>query len=270
MQSVAKKEKRLKDILASMRSVLVAYSGGADSTLLLKAAKDMLGKNVLAVTADSATLPSRELKDARAIAKKLGVKHILVRTRELSNSKFFNNDAARCYWCKKELYSKLRDVARQHNISHIVDGSNAEDKSDYRPGARAVRECGVRKPLEEAGLFKEEIRKLSKKLRLPSWNKPSSACLASRVPYGVKIKGNTLARIEKAENVLKDLGFAGARVRHHGDIARIEVGKKQIPKLFKGKAKNKIIGSLKKLGYSYITIDLEGYTRGSLNKLLRK
>jgi len=269
VQKIAKKEKRLKDILASMRSVLVAYSGGADSTLLLKAAKDMLGKNVLAVTADSATLPSRELKDARAIAKKLGVKHILVRTRELSSSKFFNNDAARCYWCKKELYSKLKDIARQYNINYIVDGSNAEDKSDYRPGARAVREFGVRKPLEEAGLFKEEIRKLSKKLRLPSWNKPSSACLASRVPYGVKINGNTLARIEKAENVLKDLGFADARVRHHGDIARIEVGKNQIPLFFKGNKKDKICSAFKKLGYTYATLDLAGYMRGSLNKLLK-
>ena len=253
-----------------MQSALVAYSGGADSGLLLKVAKDMLGKNALAVTAVSRTLPARELKCAKKMAKKLGVKHILVYTRELANSKFFNNNAERCYWCKKELYSKLKDVARQHNISHIVDGSNAEDKSDYRPGAKAVRELGVRKPLEEAGFLKEDVRHLSKKLRIPSWNKPSSACLASRIPYGVKINGGMLAKVEKAEDVLKNLGFRGARVRHHGDIARIEVEKSQIPGLFKEKAKEKIVKSLKKLGYLYTTIDLEGYTRGSMNRLLKK
>jgi len=253
-----------------MQSVLVAFSGGVDSSFLLKVSKDVLGKNVIAATADSATLPSRELKNARSFARKLGVKHVIVHTKELSNSKFFNNDASRCYWCKKELYAKLRDVARQYKMSYVVDGSNQEDRNDYRPGDRAVRESGVRKPLEEAGLLKEDIRRLSRKLRLPSWNKASSACLASRVPYGTKIKQETLEKIEKAEDLLNGAGFDGSRVRHHGNIARIEVDKKHMPRLFREKAKNKIIASLKKLGYSYITIDLEGYTRGSMNRLLGK
>jgi len=253
-----------------MESVLVAFSGGVDSSFLLKASKDALGKNLLAVTACSAKMPERDIKYATALARKLGVKHILVQTRELLSSKFFNNNASRCYWCKKELYGRLKDIAKTRDLKYVIDGGNRDDTSDFRPGARAALERGVRMPLKEARLTKAEIRTISKRLRLPTWKKPSFACLATRIPYGTRIKEGMLKKIEKAENILQDAGFKGMRVRHHGDIARIEVEKAEMPKLLNPGKKDKIIKGLKNLGFTYVVADLEGYTRGSMNKLLNR
>lgn len=258
------KLKKLKKILSGMESVLVAYSGGVDSTLLLKMAKDTLGGKVLAVTADSLTYPAPELKAAKEMTEKLGVRHIIIKTRELSDPNFFNNPPDRCYWCKKELFSQISTITKENGIKYILDGTNYDDRSDFRPGRRAAREFGVQSPLEEAGFTKEDIRQLSRELNLSTWSKPALACLASRFPYGTKITRKNLKKIDKAEEFLRRLGIKGSlRVRHHGSIARIEVRKENLSKLLR--LRNKIISKFKDLGYTYVTLDLEGYRTGSMN-----
>ncbi|MCM8782781.1 MAG: ATP-dependent sacrificial sulfur transferase LarE [Candidatus Omnitrophica bacterium] len=262
------KIEKLKKILKRMGSVLVAYSGGVDSSFLLKVAKDVLGEDLLAVTAVSPTYTQRELIIARNFTDKQKIKHLIIRTAEYRNILFRKNSPLRCYWCKRELFLKLKEIAKKYRINYVIDGANYDDLSDFRPGERAKRELGVRSPLQEAGLKKEEIRYLSKRLRLPSYNYPAQACLASRIPYGEKISIYKLRRIEKAESFLQRLGFLQVRIRAYTDLARIEVEKDKISLLIKNSSK--IISFLKKLGFSYITVDLEGYRRGSMNISLKK
>ncbi|OGD22848.1 MAG: TIGR00268 family protein [Candidatus Aminicenantes bacterium RBG_16_63_16] len=253
-----------------MKKVLVAFSGGVDSTLLLKAALDVLGPDALAVIASSETYPGREVRAARALARRLGAQVLVVHTREIDNPAFSENSPRRCYHCKLELFSLLRKMADERGLPYVLDGSNADDRSDYRPGSQAGRELGIRSPLQEAGLTKADIRALSREFGLPTWNKPSMACLASRFPYHVPIERANLVRVGKAEDALRRLGLAQLRVRHHGDIARIEVPAEEFPKLMEVPTRRRIVARFKKLGYIYVTLDLEGYRTGSLNEPLGK
>ncbi len=265
-----KKSQHLRKLLNEMQSVLIAYSGGVDSTFLVKVAKDVLDDDkVLAVTADSLIYPACEIKDAKTIAKRLRVKHLVIKTDELFNQKFVENSVDRCYWCKRELFSKLIALAKKYKLNYVLDGSNYDDRKDFRPGMKAARELGVRSPLEEAGLDKNEIRSLSERLGLSTWNKPSLACLASRFPYGMKITKENLAKVDKAEAFLRKLGITQVRVRHHEQIARIEVLKNEMSKLLKEDARDKIVTKFKELGYTYVTVDLEGYRTGSMNEALK-
>lgn len=264
----SKKLKKLQQTLKDMDKVVVAYSGGADSTFLLKVAHDMLGKNILAVTAVSPTYTNSELKQAKQFTKKMKIRHIIIKSKEMENEKFKKNTPNRCYYCKKELFSKIRKIALTQNINHIIDGSNVDDTNDYRPGAKAIKEYDVVSPLKEAGLTKKEIRNLSLKMQLNSWNKPPLACLSSRLPYGTRITKERLKQIEQAESFLLKLGLNHVRVRYHDNIARIEVNKDDFSKIFKHS--KKIIQQFKKLGFTYITLDIEGYRTGSLNEVLKE
>ncbi len=261
------KLENLKKIILNMQSVLVAYSGGVDSSLLLKIAKDILGDNVLAVIAESSTYTKSEKETAKNFAKQHRVKYLRIKTNELSNPKFSKNPQNRCYYCKDELFSKLTRIARQHNLKYVVDGSNFDDRLDYRPGSKARDKYKVRSPLFEAKLTKKEIRQISKELCLSSWGLPSLACLASRFPYDLRITNDALKRVDKAETFLRGLGFSQVRVRHYDSLARIEVPQKEINRLIK-LDNIKIVNKLKKLGYNYITFDLEGYRLGSMNEAI--
>lgn len=242
---------------------MLAYSGGADSTFLLKVAADTLGDKVLAVTAVSATYPEEELAFSRKMARMLGGKHLVVRTAELKDKQFSVNPINRCYFCKRELFNKLRRLAILKKFNFVIDAGNVSDKADFRPGTKAREELGVRSPLIEAGFTKNDIRKFSKAFALPTWDKPNLACLASRVPYGIRITPKLLSRINKTENLLRGLGFRQVRARHHDGLCRIEVFRGEIPRLI---SKSKlIVDGLKDLGYNYITVDLEGYRVGSMN-----
>ena len=258
----------LKTILKDMGRVVVAYSGGVDSSLLLRVAADVLGKGVYAVIAASPTYPDREIRAARALARRLKVRHEVIATKEMDNPAFTANPPLRCYHCKRELMTEIRTIADREGIAVIVDGQNADDVGDYRPGARAAAELGVRSPLQEAGLTKADIRTLSKRLGLPTWNKPAMACLASRFPYDTPITAEALLRVEKAEAVLSKLGFGHLRVRHHDTIARIEVPADEIVKIARPAMRGRIVAALRKIGYAYVTLDLSGYRTGSMNETL--
>jgi len=263
---------RLKKILRKLGKVVIAFSGGVDSTFLVKVAKETIGRgNVLAVTATSETYPPSELKDARRLAKKIGVRHIIIRTGEFGDPRFKNNTPKRCYYCKKELFKEIAKVAAREGFRHIADAANYDDRKDYRPGSRAAKEKGIASPLKEARLTKDDIRRYSKKLGLPTWDKPSYACLASRIPYYDTITRRKLKMIEEAEDILRrGLGFNQVRVRCHGDIARIEVDPREIGKFFKGAAASGAAKRLKGLGFKYVTVDLQGYRTGSMNETLKR
>lgn len=262
------KLKQLQQILQGLRSCAIAYSGGVDSTFLVKVAYDVLGDNAIAVTATSFTYPERELDDAKRFAQSIGIPHILIQSDELAINRFSDNPPDRCYYCKKELFSRIQQVAKEHHLNIVLDGSNADDLGDYRPGERALQELHIRSPLREVGLTKQEIRSLSKSMKLESHEKPAFACLASRFPYGTKITKERLKQVESAENYLFSLGMRQCRVRYHDHIARIEVGSDELPAVLA--SAQKIIKRFKTLGFTYITLDLEGYRTGSLNEVLEK
>jgi len=259
----------LKRKIYGYKSCVVAFSGGQDSALLLKACSLVLPKtDILAVLSVSATYPKVELRKAKILAKGIGVKLKVIKTAELDNKKFTVNSTFRCYFCKKELFSKLIAIARQNKFNFVLDASNVSDKLDYRPGDIAKKELRIKSPLSEAGFSKKDIRKLSKLLGLSSWNKPSLACLASRIPYGTKITAGLLRRIDQAEAYLISLGFSQVRLRHYDGLCRIEVEKKDVHRLLR--YRQAIVEKLKSLGYNYITADLEGYRTGSLNEVIKK
>lgn len=264
-----RKMDKLNKLLSDLGSVVVGFSGGVDSTFLAAVAYRVLGDQAVAVTAYSATLPESEKREAVALAAQIGIKHVLVYNSELDSPDFVKNDANRCYYCKKGRFGALAEWAMQHGHSWVLEGTNADDVGDYRPGMRAVAELAtVRSPLLEAGFTKQDIRELSKDWGLPTWDKPSAACLSSRVAYGQAITEENLGQIEQAEAVLKEYCRGQVRVRHHGNLARIEVLPEEIPLLAEPKAARAITASLQRLGFTFITLDLAGYRMGSMNQLL--
>ena len=264
------KLKNLRKILSKMESVLVAYSGGVDSTFLLKVARKELGDKVTAVTVKSEIHHLSEITDAKKIAQKFKVKHLFMDIDILSNKEFVNNPKERCYICKKEIFNRISEIARELNLNFVADGSNYGDLDDYRPGMKAIRELKIRSPLQEALLTKDDIRLLSKDMDLPTWNKPSNSCLATRIPYGDEITLEKLKRIEKAEGFFHDLGIEQVRVRYHNNLAKIEVGEKDFLLLMEEDLRKKIITKLKKLGFIYIALDLQRYQTGSMNEELKQ
>lgn len=260
---------KLKNIIKKTEKLAVAFSGGVDSTFLLKVAHDVLKDNVIAITARSSTYPEREYNEAVSFVKKLGVRHVTIISEELDIEGFSGNPVNRCYFCKKELFTKISELAGKESITHIADGSNTDDLGDYRPGMQALKELGIVSPLREAGMSKEDIRQLSKEMNLPTWDKQPFACLASRFPYGQEITKEKLDMIDKAEQYLLDLGLKQVRVRNHGDVARIEVSSGERSRFFDEKLMDEIYGKLKEIGFKYVALDLKGYRTGSMNEVLR-
>jgi len=258
----------LKKIIIEMGSVAVAFSGGIDSSFLLKVAKDLLKDNVCAITLKSPLFPAREISEAIDFVKKYNIKHFLIEQDITENHDFIKNDKFRCYYCKKEFYKKIIDAARLNNCLFVVDGQNFDDINDYRPGSKASTELGVKSPLKDCGFSKDEIRFLSKQAGLLNWGKPSAACLASRIEYGIKITSDILKKIESLEEYLMSKGFKEVRVRHHGNIARIEVKEQDFLMLSDKDLIKNIAEEFKKSGYLYVTLDLEGLKTGSMNKTI--
>lgn len=264
-----KKFRKLKKTIKEMGSLLLAYSGGLDSSFLLKVSSEVLKNRVIAVTARSLTYPLRELRNAQAFCRKLGVRHIIIETRELEDINFRKNSLKRCYYCKRELFSRLKELARRYRVNYVADGSNLDDENDFRPGLMAKEELGVRSPLKEAGLKKEEIRVLAKYLGLSFWDKPPFACYSSRFPYYTEITPERLLRVDKIENFLINLGFKQVRARDHNNLLRLEVFKEDIPFLL-SRYRERILRYARRLGYTYITVDLQGYRTGSMNEVIGK
>jgi pyridinium-3,5-biscarboxylic acid mononucleotide sulfurtransferase len=264
-----RKESALDHALRDLRSLIVAYSGGVDSAYLAYAAHRALGAGALSVTADSPSYPERHRAIALRLARDFGFNHLVIHTAEMARPEYRANPANRCYYCKHELYTHLSALARARGIPAIADGSNADDRGDYRPGRQAAREFGVRSPLDEAGLTKAEIRALSRRAGLPTWDEPASACLSSRIPYFSEVTHEKLRMIERAETVLRDMGFRICRVRHHDTIARLELGRDEMTRALEPDIAAAIDRELRAIGYAHVTIDLRGYRLGSLNDALR-
>jgi uncharacterized protein len=264
------KLQKLKMYIKPLEKMVVAFSGGVDSSFLLKVAHDLLGEGVLAVTARSSTYPEREYKEAVEFAQKYGINHKIIVSEELDVEGFSENPPDRCYLCKKELFAKIKKIASENEVKYVAEGSNIDDLQDYRPGFRAVEEFSILSPLREVGLTKNEIRSLSKDMGLKTWDKPSFACLSSRFPYGNKITEQKLGMVDKAEQFLLDLGFRQVRVRHHDTIARIEVYESEIQKIIEVDYRKKIDDKFKEIGFKYTAIDIMGYRTGSMNDTLSK
>lgn len=262
---------KLKENIKALKKVAVAFSGGVDSTFLLKVCIDELGSdNVLAVTAHSQAITNQEFIEAQTLANLLKARQIIIQLNELDDPFITNNPPERCYYCKKQIFNKFIATAKEQGYNFVLEGSNFSDKDDFRPGMRAIKELGVLSPLKDAGLTKDEIRQLSKEMGLPTWNKPSYACLFSRFPYGEKITPEKLKRVAQAETILRENGFGQFRVRSHSDLARIEVLPEDIDKFFDQPFRNKIVNEFKKIGFTYITLDLSGYRSGSMNEQLKE
>ena len=260
------KYERLQAILREMESVLIAYSGGVDSALLLKVAHDVLGDRALGAIASSPAYASEETEEAIAVAHKMNVPLLTLETHELEDERYTKNDVNRCYFCKTELFTNLEPIAKQHELRYIAYGVNKDDDGDFRPGQRAAREFSVRGPLKEAGMGKREIRAIAQLLGVPVWDKPAMACFSSRIPYGSRVDVASLQMVYKAEKLLRELGFRQLRVRHHDKIARIEVERTEIPRLIEEEMSRVVTDGLRKIGYTYVTVDLLGYRTGSMNE----
>jgi uncharacterized protein len=262
------KKENLVRMLKGLRSLLIAFSGGVDSSFLLALAHQYLGDKVTAATGNSPIFPSREQDSAAQFTRQRGIKHIVFQTTETGLPEFISNPPDRCYHCKRALSRSLVEIAEKRDIAHIAHAANLDDLSDYRPGMRAAQEMGLLSPLLDSNLRKDEIRFLSREMGLPTWDKPSMPCLVSRIPYWSIITKQKLAMIEEAENFLSDNGFRQFRVRHHGPVARLEMDQKGINRLLKGDLRNNVVKRLKEIGFSYVSIDLEGYVSGSMNRYL--
>lgn len=262
------KQEELEKLLESYKRVAVAFSSGVDSTYLLKMAQKVLGENVIAVTASSCSFPKRELEEAKTFCRENGIRHIVVESEELDIDGFRQNPKNRCYLCKHELFEKIRSIAKENGIETVVEASNTDDDGDYRPGLVAVKELGIESPLRHVGLSKKEIREYSKELGLPTWNKQSFACLSSRFVYGETISEEKLAMVDQAEQLLLDMGFHQLRVRIHDKLARIEVQPSEFEKIMQEENRTKIFHELKQYGFTYVTLDLQGYRTGSMNETL--
>jgi uncharacterized protein len=270
-EALAAKYDDLRDIIAGYGSLAVAFSGGVDSTFLLRVAHDALGDNIIAVTARSCSFPERELREAREYCAANGIRHVVVESEELDIEGFAQNPPNRCYLCKTELFTKIGEIARAEGVAHIAEGSNLDDEGDYRPGLQAVGELGVKSPLREAELSKNEIRAISKALGLPTWEKQSFACLSSRFAYGDTISAEKLLRVDKAEQLLLDLGFTQVRVRVHGtagEQARIEIDPSEFPQLMGAAVREKVLTGFQRIGFVYTSLELAGYRTGSMNETL--
>lgn len=269
-KKILEKYEKLKEYIASFGSVAIAFSSGVDSTFLLYVAKEALNDKVIAVTASSCSFPERELKEAKEYCEKMGVRHFVIETEELKIEGFSQNPKNRCYLCKHEIFDKIGKLAKEQGINEVAEGSNLDDNGDYRPGLIAVAELGVKSPLREIGFNKQEIRDLSKYFNIPTWDKQSFACLSSRFPYGDLINEKKLKMVDRAEQLLLDMGFHQLRVRIHGDMARIELIPEEFPKFMEEDTRLLVYEKFKEYGFSYVALDIRGYRTGSMNEVLDK